>query len=127
MAYVRNEARVSLCRLPDRPGVMNRIFAKMAERNITVDMVVQDISVDNLAEVSFTVPQTDLAETLTAAEDAVAEIGEGKVLHGTNVSKVSVVGSGMRTHTGVASQMFQSLTDAKINIEIGRASCRERV
>jgi aspartate kinase len=116
VAFVRNEARVSLCRLPDRPGVMNRIFAKMAERNITVDMVVQDISVDNLAEVSFTVPQADLAEALTAAEDAVAEIGEGKVLHGTNVSKVSVVGSGMRTHTGVASQMFQSLTDAKINI-----------
>ncbi|GAB4157679.1 MAG: aspartate kinase [Planctomycetaceae bacterium] len=116
VAFVRDEARVSLCNLPDRPGVMNQIFAKMAQRNITVDMVVQDVSIGGLAEVSFTVPQNDLADTLTAASEAIAKIGSGEVRHGTNVAKVSVVGAGMRTHTGVASQMFQSLANAKINI-----------
>ncbi|MCH8829244.1 MAG: aspartate kinase, partial [Planctomycetes bacterium] len=116
VAFVRNEARVSLCQLPDRPGVMSGIFAKLAERKIAVDMVVQDIGVGGLAEVSFTVPEADLAETLTAAGSAVSDIGSGEVHHGTNVSKVSVVGSGMRRHTGVAAQMFQSLASANVNI-----------
>lgn len=116
VALVRNEARVSLCGLPDRPGVMSCIFTKMADRKIPIDMVVQDIGKENLAEVSFTVPQDDLAETLTAAQSAIDELGTGSVQHGTNVSKVSVVGSGMRTHTGVAGQMFQSLADADVNI-----------
>lgn len=116
VALVRNEARVSLSDIPDRPGVMKLIFSKMADRKIPIDMVVQDVSQGGLADVSFTVPQDDLAETLTAAEEAVAELGAGKVLHGTNLSKVSAVGSGMRTHTGVAAQMFASLAQAQINI-----------
>jgi aspartate kinase len=118
VALVRNEARVSLCGLPDRPGVMSCIFTKMADRKIPIDMVVQDIGKEDLAEVSFTVPQDDLAETLTAAQSAIDELGTGSVQHGTNVSKVSVVGSGMRTHTGVAGQMFQSLADADVNISM---------
>lgn len=118
VAFVKDEVRVSFRDLPDRPGVMNSIFAKMAERKITVDMVVQDIGSGGFAEVSFTVSQADLAETLTAADDAITLIGAGEVQHGTNVSKVSVVGSGMRTHTGVAAQMFQSLADAGVNIEM---------
>ena len=75
-------------------------------------MVVQDVGQAGRAEVSFTVPQDDLADTLTAAQQAVDELGAGRVQHGTNVSKLSVVGLGMRTHTGVAAQMFQSLADA---------------
>ncbi|HUG92758.1 MAG TPA: aspartate kinase [Planctomycetaceae bacterium] len=116
VALVRNEARVSLCDIPDRPGVMSLIFSKMAERRIPIDMVVQDVGSAGLAEVSFTVPQDDLAETLTAAQEAVRELGSGSVEHGTNVAKVSVVGSGMRTHTGVAAQMFKTLADAGVNI-----------
>ncbi len=116
VALVRNEARVSLCDIPDRPGVMSLIFTKMAERKIPIDMVVQDVASAGLAEVSFTVPQDDLAETLTAAGEAVDKLGSGRVLHGTNVSKVSAVGSGMRTHTGVAGQMFKSLARAGVNI-----------
>lgn len=116
VALVRDEVRVSLCDLPDRPGVMSLVFGKMSERKIPIDMVVQDISLGELAEVSFTVPQGDLAETLTAGEEAITELGAGFVKHGTNVSKVSIVGIGMRNHTGVAAQMFQSLADAKINI-----------
>ncbi len=116
IAIVKNEARVSLVDLPDRPGVRSLIFAKMAERKIPIDMVVQDVGAGGLAEVSFTVPEGDLAETLTAAEEATAELGAGKVLHGTNLSKVSAVGGGMRTHTGVAGQMFQALAAAGVNI-----------
>jgi aspartate kinase len=116
MALARNEARVSLCDIPDRPGVMSLIFTKMAARKIPIDMVVQDLGLAGKAEVSFTVPQDDLADTLTAAQQAVDELGAGHVLHGTNVSKLSVVGLGMRTHTGVAAQMFRSLADAGINI-----------
>jgi aspartate kinase len=116
VALVKNEAIVSLCGLPDRPGVLSAVFARMADRRIPIDMVIQDIGTKGVADVSFTVPQDDLAETLTAAEEAVAALGAGTVQHGTNVSKVSVVGAGMRTHTGVAAQMFRALADAKVNI-----------
>ena len=116
VAFVRDEARVSLSKLPDRPGVMQVVLEKMSERKIPVDMIIQDVGEGGLAEVSFTVPQADLAETLTAAESAIETLGAGKVLHGTNLSKVSVVGAGMRRHTGVAAQMFQALSDAEVNI-----------
>ena len=118
LALVRNEARVSLCEIPDRPGVMSQIFASMAAHKIPVDMVVQNVAARGSAEVSFSVPEADLAETLTAAAAAVQELGSGEVRSGTNVSKVSVVGAGMRTHTGVAAQMFQSLAEAAVNLEM---------
>lgn len=118
VALVPDEARVSLVDIPDEPGVMQLVFAKMSERKIPIDMVVQNVATGGTANVSFTVPQDDLAETLTAASEAVAELGSGSVTQGTNLAKVSVVGAGMRTHTGVACQMFQSLADAGINISI---------
>jgi aspartate kinase len=116
VALVKDTVRVTLADLPDRPGVMDEIFSRMAERKIPIDMVVQDASTDGRAEVSFTVPEDDLAEALTAAEQAVKTLGAGRVRHGTNLSKVSAVGSGMRTHTGVAAQMFRTLADRGINI-----------
>lgn len=116
VALVKNTVRVTLAELPDRPGVMNEIFSRMADRRIPIDMVVQDVSTDGKAEVSFTVPEEDLAEALTAGEQSVERLGAGKVRHGTNVSKLSVVGVGMKAHTGVAAQMFQTLADHGINI-----------
>ncbi len=116
VALVRNEARVSLCDIPDRPGVMSLIFSEMAEWKIPIDMVVQDVGHGGKAEVSFTVPENELADALTAAHHAVELLGSGRVQHGTNVSKVSVVGIGMKTHTGVAAQMFSTLAEAGINI-----------
>ena len=116
VAMVRNEARVSLRSIPDRPGTMSRVFAKMSERKIPIDMVVQNVGVSGTADVSFTVLQDDLAETLTAADEALNELGAGHVNQGTNVSKVSVVGSGMRSHTGVAAQMFKVLADSEVNV-----------
>lgn len=118
VALVKSEAIVNLRKLPDRPGVLAALFGKMAERKIPIDMVIQDIAAGAVAEVSFTVPQDDLAEALTAAQQAVKLLGAGEVHHGTNVAKVSVVGAGMRTHTGVAAQMFQSLSNAGVNIQM---------
>ncbi len=118
VALVPNEARVSLVDIPDEPGVMQLVFAKMSDRKIPIDMVVQNVGTGGTANVSFTVPQDDLAETLTAASEAVGELGSGSVTQGTNLAKVSVVGAGMRTHTGVACQMFKALADAGINISI---------
>ncbi|HEY0981323.1 MULTISPECIES: aspartate kinase [unclassified Schlesneria] len=118
VALVKSEAIVNLRQLPDRPGVLATLFTKMAERRIPIDMVIQDIAEEGIAEVTFTVPQDDLAEALTAAEQAVRALGFGEVHHGTNVAKVSVVGAGMRTHTGVAAQMFKSLSDSGVNIQM---------
>lgn len=117
LAIVKNEARVSLTGIPDRPGVMSLIFSRMADRRIPIDMVVQNVPTPGGdAEVSFTVPEGDLADTLTAAQAAVDELGAGCVRHGTNLSKVSAVGAGMRTHAGVAAQMFGALADAGVGI-----------
>jgi len=118
LAVARQEARVTLADLPDQPGVMATIFTNMAARKIPIDMVVQNVAVSGKAEVTFTVPEGDLAETLTAAEGAVKDLGAGFVRSGTHVSKVSVVGSGMQTHPGVAAQMFKSLSDEGINLEM---------
>lgn len=115
-ALAKDEVRVSLWDIPDRPGVMSLIFTQMAGRKIPIDMVVQNIGEEGLANVSFTVQQDELAETLTAAEEAVRQLGSGTVQHGTNLSKVSVVGGGMQTHTGVAAQMFAALAHAGVNI-----------
>ena len=118
VALAKSEARVSLCEIPDHPGVMSTILTKMADRKIAIDMVVQNVGSGGITDVSFTVAQDDLAEALTAAEQAVADLGAGTVQHGTNLSKVSAVGTGMRTHTGVAAQMFQVLADAGINVDM---------
>lgn len=118
VALVKSEAIVNLQKLPDRPGVLAAIFSKMAERKIPIDMVIQDVAEEGIAEITFTVPQDDLAEALTAAEQAIRALGSGEVHHGTNVAKVSVVGAGMRKHTGVAAQMFKSLSDAGVNIQM---------
>jgi aspartate kinase len=115
-ALAKTETRVSLWDIPDRPGVMSLIFTKMAERKIPIDMVVQNVGAHGFANVSFTVEQDELAETLTAAQQAVEVLGSGTVQHGTNLSKVSVVGTGMQTHTGVAAQMFAALAAAGVNI-----------
>ncbi|MFN7769481.1 MAG: aspartate kinase [Planctomycetaceae bacterium] len=117
-ALAKNEARVTLRDIPDRPGVLSQVFTQMAQRKIPIDMVVQDIGADGRASVSFTVPQDELAETLTAAEEAVRQLGSGRVDVGSNLSKVSAVGSGMQTHTGVAAQMFAALSQAGVNIDM---------
>ncbi len=116
VALVKDELRVSLKGVPDRPGVMSLIFQKMADRKIPIDLVVQDIAEEGTAEISFTVPRADFAGAVNAAEAAIAELEQGEVTHGMDLAKVSIVGSGMLTHTGVAAQMFKVLAEHGINI-----------
>ena len=117
-ALAKDEARITILGVPDRPGVVHRIFHTIATANIVVDMIVQNVAQDGRTEVSFTVASGDLAETLRAAESAAQAIGATGVTHDAEVAKVSIVGLGMRTHTGVATAMFQALAQAGINIEM---------
>ena len=118
LAVVEDECRVTLSALPDEPGVMSSVFEEMARQAIPIDMVIQNIARGGIADVSFTVPKGVLAETLTAATAAVDRIGSGRITQGTNVAKVSAVGSGMRKFSGVAARMFRALADSGVNIEM---------
>ncbi|MEZ6122901.1 MAG: aspartate kinase [Planctomycetaceae bacterium] len=117
VAFVRNEARVSLVGVPDQPGVMNQIFARLSENKIPVDMIVQNVGVAGTANISFTVAEDDLEKAMEVAGAATAALG-GTISHRGDLSKVSVVGHGMPAHTGVAAQMFRVLADHGINIRI---------
>ncbi|MBX9655749.1 ACT domain-containing protein, partial [bacterium] len=101
-----------------KPGVVYKIFSRIAAAHIVVDMIVQNASIDGKTEVSFTVAQSDLSATLAVTEKVAQEIGAQKVQHSTGVSKVSVVGLGMRVHSGVAERMFRALSTRGINIRM---------
>src|SRR5271165_6578051 len=117
-ALARDEARITILGVPDRPGVVHLLFQTIARSKIVVDMIVQNVATDGATEVSFTVARGDLAETLRAATTAAAEIGARGVTHDAEVAKVSVIGLGMRTHAGVATAMFQAIAAAGINIQM---------
>ena len=117
-ALAKDEARITIRGVPDRPGVVHAIFRTIAAANIVVDMIVQNVSTGGTTEVSFTVAKGDLPETLNAAETAARQIGATGVTHDADVAKISVVGLGMRTHTGVATAMFEALADADINLQM---------
>ncbi|WP_025294032.1 aspartate kinase [Sphingomonas sanxanigenens] len=117
IAHDKNEAKITLTSVPDRPGAVASIFSPLADANINVDMIIQNIAHDaGSTDVTFTVPGAELAralDTLTRAQEA---IGFQKLIHDTKVCKISVVGVGMRSHAGVASMMFKALADRGINI-----------
>jgi len=116
-AMVRDEARVSLDGVPDRPGVSHRIFEAVAGRNIVVDMIAQSVGSNGRASVGFTVPALELSSALTVLRPLAAELG-ATLDYDEQVSKVSIVGAGMRTHTGVAERMFAALAGANINLKM---------
>ena len=117
IAYDKNEARITLTELPDRPGTVAAIFTPLAEANVNVDMIVQSTPrAGERADLTFTVPKAALAHTTDVLEKIKDEIGYQDMLANTNVCKVSVVGVGMRTNAGVAAQMFQALAARGINI-----------
>lgn len=115
---VKNEARITILGLPDVPGSSFSVFSNIAAKNVTVDMIVQNVAADGRADISFTVVRDELAATLKAVEEAVAELGAEGFTSDENVSKASVVGLGMASQTGVAQRMFRSLADAGINIQM---------
>lgn len=117
-AIARDEARITVHGVRDRPGNVHALFRAIADANIVVDMIVQNVATDGLADVSFTVASGDLAETLLATESAARTIGARGVTHDPNVSKVSVVGLGMRTHPGVAARLFEAIGSAGINLQM---------
>jgi aspartate kinase len=117
VAYNRNEAKITLLDVPDRPGAVATIFSPLAEANINVDMIIQNIAHDaGSTDVTFTVPQSDLVKSMDVLEKAKATIGFKSLASNDNVAKISVVGVGMRSHAGVASQMFEALASRGINI-----------
>ena len=119
IAYSRDEAKITLVRVADRPGVAASIFGPLAEANVNVDMIVQNVSSDGKAtDLTFTCGKADLKRVLHILESKRSELGYEKLLSDPNVCKVSVIGVGMRSHAGVAQRMFQALADKGINIQV---------
>jgi aspartate kinase len=119
IAYSRDEAKITLRKVADRPGVAARIFGPLAAAAINVDMIVQNVSEDgNTTDLTFTVGRADLDRATAVLEAAKQEIGFGRLATDPAVVKISIIGVGMRSHTGVAQTMFQTLADEGINIQV---------
>jgi len=116
IAYNKNEAKITVLRVADRPGIAAKLFTRVAEANIVVDMIVQNISQDGSTDISFTVPKPDYPKAMQIVAGVAKEIGAPQVVGDDKIAKVSIVGVGMRTHSGVAARMFEALAGEKINI-----------
>ena len=119
IAYTKDEAKITLSRVLDKPGVSSKIFGPLAKGNINVDMILQNISQDGkYANLSFTLPRSDLEKALKILKKEKNSIGYKKIIFSNNISKISVVGVGMRSHAGVAQTLFDTLGKNKINIQV---------
>ena len=116
ITYNKDEAKISLLRVPDKPGIASKLFMPLSNANITVDMIIQNVSHEGLTDMTFTVPKADYKKALKIVEEIAKEIGAGGVKSDENIAKVSIVGVGMRSHSGIASKMFQTLSAEGINI-----------
>lgn len=118
VAFDLNETKITLLRVPDRPGLATKIFTPIANAHIVVDMIIQNASEDGFTDLTFTVPRADYQKALSMVKDMAREIGAGGVTSDTSVAKVSVVGLGMRSHAGIAARMFEVLAKEGINIQM---------
>ncbi len=118
IAYSKDEAKVTVRRVPDRPGVAAAVFGPLADANVNVDMIVQNTAADGTTDMTFTVGRADLPRAEKVLGEHRAEIGYTELIHDPNVTKISVVGVGMRSHTGVANTMFRTLAEKGINIQV---------
>ena len=118
IAFNRDEAKITILGVPDKPGVAFHILGPVADANIEVDMIIQNQSVDGKTDFTFTVSRGEYQKAIGVLEGVKADIGAASVLGDAKVSKVSVVGVGMRSHVGVASQMFRTLSEEGINIQL---------
>ena len=116
VTYDKNEAKVSILGVPDKPGIAAKIFGPIADSSINVDMIIQNISTDEHTDLTFTVPKTDLAQALAIVGPIGKEIGAKNIVTDDNVAKVSIVGNGMRSHSGIAATLFKALAAEGINI-----------
>jgi aspartate kinase len=116
VTYNKNEARITVKKVPDRPGVASQIFDPILRSGIVVDMIVQNTSEDGLTDLTFTVPKPEFYKTMKLLADVAKEIGAEKILGDEDIAKVSIIGIGMRSHAGVAKKMFEVLARENINI-----------
>ena len=118
VSYDKNEAKITLRRVPDRPGLAAQVFGPVADAHIVVDMIIQNASDDGTTDLTFTVPKADYKRALSIVEKTAPAIAAKGINIDTDIAKVSVVGVGMRTHAGVAAKMFQVLAQEGVNIEM---------
>ncbi len=118
VALNKNEAKITICDVPDKPGIAAKIFKRIAGANINIDMIIQNISRTGYTDLSFTVISRDLKKALKIAEQVAKSIGAGEVGCNNKIAKLSIVGIGMRSHSGIASRMFGALARSKINIDM---------
>ena len=118
IAHDTSEAKVTMLRVPDEPGVAARLFRPLAERGVNIDMIVQNAADDGRTDISFTLPQDELRRAEPLLKETAADVGASGLVTDPDIAKVSLVGAGMKTHPGVASDMFDALAQAGINIDI---------
>lgn len=118
IAHDTSEAKVTVVRVPDRPGVAAQLFRALADRSVNVDMIVQNTSDEGFTDISFTVPRDDYDKALSTARELLEALGATSVVGSPQVARVSVIGSGMKTNPGVAATMFETLADNGINIDM---------
>ena len=118
VALNKDEAKITICDVPDKPGIAAKIFKHLAKENINVDMIIQNVSRTGSTDLSFTVPAGDLNKTIKVSNAIAGKVGAGDITVDKDIAKVSIVGIGMRSHSGVAANMFEALADKKINIEM---------
>lgn len=118
VTHDKNQAKITIFGVPDKPGTAFKIFSKISEAEINVDMIVQSIGKDEKATISFTVSKTDLRNAINIVNEVGQELGAIEVLADEKIAKISIVGVGMRSHSGVASRMFQALANNDINIQM---------
>jgi aspartate kinase len=116
VTYNKNEARLTISRVPDKPGIASKIFMPISDAGIVIDMIIQNTRAGDLTDMTFTVPRTDYKKALEILKKVAADIGAEDVSSADNIAKVSIVGVGMRNHSGIASTMFQVLAHEGINI-----------
>ena len=116
VALSRNDARVTVSRVPDRPGIAVKLFKPIADANIVVDMIIQNTGMDGYTDLTFTVPRGDLKKTLDRLGPIAKDIGAQQVSADEHIAKVSIIGVGMKNHPGIAAKMFEALASQNINI-----------
>jgi aspartate kinase len=118
VTYDRDQAKITVVHIPDKPGIAATLFTPLSERNISVDMIIQNVSLQGYTDLTFTVSKKDMKEAQKIVEATAREIGAKKVEVDDDVAKVSVIGVGMISHPGVAAKMFKTLADEGINIQM---------
>ena len=118
VTYNKDEAKISIFGVPDQPGVAAQIFSPLSNNNITVDMIIQNVSNQGATDMTFTVPKGDCKKAVQIVEEVAQKIKARGVSHDDDIAKVSIVGVGMRSHSGVATTMFETLSREGINIEM---------